>query len=97
MELDHYYYSGKELLVTYMRKERRGEGNQVPDCLVGALSELQLQALHRMENFGWMLAFIRRPLFQDIVPVLSHSEGRKVGILEEDGSFNLQPDIDFRC
>ena len=82
--------------VTDMRKERRGEGNQVPDSLVGILNEEQLSVLSKMERFGWMLAFVRRPLFQDIVPVLRHSDNGKVGILEEDGSFNLQHDIDFR-
>ncbi len=79
-----------------MKIERRSEGNQVPNRLNEVLNEEQLLALNNMEKFGWMLAFIRRPLFQDIVPVLSHSDSGKLGILEDDGALNLQLDIDFR-
>lgn len=79
-----------------MRIERRSEGNQVPDSLYEVLNEEQLLALNKMEGFGWMLAFIRKPLFQDIVPVLSHPDTDKFGILEYDGAFNMQSDINFR-
>jgi hypothetical protein len=79
-----------------MRIERRSEGNQVPDSLDEVLNEEQLFALNKMDGFGWILAFIRRPLFQNIVPVLSHSDTGKLGILEDDGALNLRHDIDFR-
>jgi hypothetical protein len=81
---------------TDMEIEKRSEGNQVPESLDGVLNEDQLLTLSKMEGFGWMLAFIRRPLFQDIVPVLLHPDNEILGTLEDDGALNTQPDIEFR-
>lgn len=60
------------------------------------LSELQVLALRRIESFGWKLQFIRRPLFQEPVPVVASGDGMKIGILEEDGRINMEPDIKLR-
>ncbi len=79
-----------------MEIERRDEGNQVPESLNEVLNETQLSALSKMEGFGWVLAFIRRPLFQDIVPVLLHPDRNKLGTLEDGGTINEQPGIEFR-
>ena len=79
-----------------MEIERRSEGNQVPESLGDVLNEMQLLTLSKMEGFGWILAFIRRPLFQDIVPVLLHPDNDALGTLEDDGALNMQPDIEFR-
>ena len=49
-----------------------------------------------MEGFGWELKFIRRALFQGIVPVLLHPDSDKAGILEDDGTLNLQSDTKIR-
>jgi hypothetical protein len=81
---------------TDMEIERRSKGNQAPECLDGVLNEMQLSTLSKTEGFGWELAFIRRPLFQDIIPVLIHPENDKLVILEGDGALNTQPDIEFR-
>ena len=78
-----------------MEIERRSEGNQIPESLE-ILSEMQLLTLSRMKGFGWMLAFIRRPLFQDIVLVLLHPDNNVLGTLEDDGVLNTQPGIEFR-
>ena len=79
-----------------METERRGEGNQLPCSLKKVLNKTQLSTLNKMEGFGWMLAFIRRPLFQDIIPVLQHPDGGKMGTIEGDGRLNVKPDIEFR-
>ena len=79
-----------------METERRSEGNQVPESLDDVLNEAQLLTLSKLEGFGWRLAFIRRPVFQDIVPVLVHPDNGISGTLEDDGAFNTQPDIEFR-
>ena len=76
--------------------ERRCEGNQVPVSLDDVLNEEQLFMMNKMEGFGWMLAFIRRPLFQDVVPVLFHPDNGNYGILEGDGTLNMQPNIEYR-
>jgi hypothetical protein len=79
-----------------MKTERRSGPNQLPESLDEILNETQLLTLSQMETFGWILAFIRRPLFQEIVPVLLHPDNNKFGTLECDGVLNTQPDIEFR-
>ena len=79
-----------------MEIERRNKEMQSSDNLDEALNELQLLSLSKMEGFGWMLAFIRKPLFQEIVPVLFHPDSNKFGILDGDGTLNIKPDIKFR-
>ena len=79
-----------------MEIERRSEGNQVPESLDEVLNEAQLLTMSKMEGFGWRLAFIRRQVFQDIVPVLLHPDNRISGTLEGDGAFNTRREIEFR-
>ena len=50
--------------------------------------------------FSWLpeglVSFVRKPLFQEPVPVVFSAEGDKIGILEEDGRINMEPDIKVR-
>jgi hypothetical protein len=79
-----------------MDSEKRKGDMPVPDRLEDVLNELQMRALHQIEGFGWQLGFIRRPLFQEPVPVVFSAEGDKIGILEEDGRINMEPEIKVR-
>ena len=79
-----------------MTVERRNEGNQLPTHPDEALNEMQLITLKKMEQFGWILAFIRRPLFQETVTVLRHQDCHKFSILNEDGTLNSQHDFALR-
>ena len=79
-----------------MDQEDRRRNRPVPNEAMETLSELQVLALRRIEGFGWKLQFIRRPLFQDPVPVVANGDGMKIGILEEDGRINMEPDIKLR-
>lgn len=79
-----------------MAKEQRIGVPPVPENIVETLNEAQLHTLRRMENFGWELKFIRRPLFQDVLPVLVHLDSNKTGVLEEDGTLNMQRDLNLR-
>jgi hypothetical protein len=79
-----------------MEIDRRSEGNQVPESLGEVLNKMQLLTLSKMEGFGWRLAFIRRPLFQDIVPVLFHPDNKTLGTLDDEGALNTQSGIEFR-
>lgn len=81
---------------TVVDMERRSEETQVPDSPNEVLNQSQLLTLSNLERFGWMLAFIRKPLFQDTVPVLFHPDTKKIGTLNGDGAFNIKPDIKFR-
>jgi hypothetical protein len=82
--------------VARMETEKRRGDNPVPDQGIEMLTELQRLALLRIEGFGWRLHFIRRPLFQDPVAVVVDGAGQKIGVLEEDGRINMDPDIKVR-
>jgi hypothetical protein len=79
-----------------MTKEQRVGKLPVPGNLEETLNEAQIFTLRRMENYGWELKFIRRPLFQDVLPVMFHSDSSKTGVLEEDGTLNMQRDLNVR-
>jgi hypothetical protein len=79
-----------------MDEEKRKGEPPIPDHLEEVLNEHQLLALHRIEGFGWELRFVRRPLFQAAIPVVYNNEGTSIGVLEEDGRINMEPDIQIR-
>jgi hypothetical protein len=79
-----------------MDKERRKVDKPIPDNLDDTLNDFQLMALPALERFGWELRFVRRPLFQEAVPVVCNAEGTMVGVLEEDGRLNLELDVQIR-
>ncbi len=77
-------------------EHKRGEVDPVPDNLLKFLNEDQLMAYHGVERFGWYIKFIRRPLFQRPMCVLSNPEGTKLAVLEDDGSINEDAKILLR-
>ncbi|MGD8620216.1 MAG: hypothetical protein PVH54_13655 [Gammaproteobacteria bacterium] len=79
-----------------MAKEQRIGKPPVPENLEETLNEEQIFTLRRMEVFGWELKFIRRPLFQDVLPVLFHTDSNQFGVLENDGTLNMQRDLNVR-
>ena len=79
-----------------MDQERRKGMNPVPENLEELLNEAQLRTLRSIGRFGWQLHFIRRPLFQEVVPVLISREGNKCAVLEANGSINERVDLDIR-
>lgn len=79
--------------------ERRGRQPARPDRLDKILNFEQMVTLTAKEQFGWTVAFIRRPLFQQpevIIMNPSHSEYLRI---DEDGStrpfYNVRTE-DFR-
>jgi hypothetical protein len=79
-----------------MDKEKRKGDSPIPVSIKDILNEAQLLSLSKMEGFGWILKFVRRPLFQDVVPVLFHPDSKQCGVLEEDGTLNTRSDINIR-
>ncbi|MEE9423196.1 MAG: hypothetical protein V3V50_08570 [Gammaproteobacteria bacterium] len=79
-----------------MDKDKRKGEEPVPDNAIEMLNQLQILALRRLEGYGWRLQFIRRPLFQDVVAVMTDGEGNKIGVLEEDGRINMEPELEIR-
>lgn len=77
------------------REKRKGEP-PVPANFQDALSPDQMLTLRQIENFGWQVAFVRRPLFQESVIVVATADNKKFGILEDTGELNLQAEIKMR-
>ncbi len=79
-----------------MGKEKRKGERPIPDNLEDLLNVMQQITLGEIGKFGWELRFVRMPLFQEAVPVVFSGDGDQIGVLEEDGRLNLQPNIEFR-
>ncbi|WP_051171386.1 hypothetical protein [Spongiibacter marinus] len=81
-----------------MNIERRQTQSPIPHNLEELLSELQLLAIRRVEEFGGGLWFVRRPLFQDVVPVVNCSlnHGAETAVVELDGSLNTSHGLFIR-
>ena len=80
----------------FLEENRRKGVNPVPGDLLKYLNTAQIHTYHLMQKFGWDIKFIRRPLFQDPVCVLTDAEKTRLAVIEEDGFLNRQPDIALR-
>ena len=79
-----------------MIEEKRNSAKPIPDDVLNYLNDAQQAQLNTIEGFGWSLKYIRRPLFQESVVVVTDPNGTSLGILEEDGRLNLEPTIKLR-
>lgn len=79
-----------------MNNDKRKGEPPVPPDFEDVLNPDQMMTLRQIENFGWQVEFVRRPLFQENVIVVSSHDNRKFGVLEDTGQLNLQPDIKIR-
>ena len=78
-------------------QDRRQGESAVPLCLEAYLTEEQMNALQQAEKFGWHLAFVRRPVFQDTVTVMQNSDHPgQFALLKTDGEMNLSPELTMR-
>jgi len=80
----------------YGRERRGSETADSTAALRATLNRAQLDTLATLEAFQWRLAFVRRPLFQDPVPVVFDRTGKRYAVLEPDGSINEKPDFRIR-
>jgi hypothetical protein len=80
---------------TMMRERRRAEG-KTSGMLKKELNEEQRLALAELEKFGWELKFIRRPMFQQPIPVVFDSDRRHYAVLNADGSLDDKPGFEIR-
>ena len=60
------------------------------------LNDDQRLTLAELEGFGWELKFVRRPMFQDSVPVVLDSERQHFAVIEPDGTLNEHPALNIR-
>ena len=55
------------------------------------LTEAQRRTLEELEHFQWTLEFVRRPMFQDPVPVLYDRARKRCVALLPDGTLDEAP------
>jgi hypothetical protein len=79
-----------------MEEDKRKRVSPIPDNVNNVLNHEQKLMLSKMEGFGWELKYVRRALFQDIVPILFHQDSGHHGVLEEDGTLNTHSDLKIR-
>ena len=79
-----------------MNDEKRNGNKPIPDNVNNFLNSAQQSELHKIEGFGWSIKYLRHPLFQDPVVFVTSADGKSIGILEDDGRLNLEPDIETR-
>jgi hypothetical protein len=77
--------------------ERRSRMPAVPFGIEAHLTELQRLALNRLSNFGWSLAFVRRPQGAPWTVVVSGPDRTGHAILTEDGDLDRDTPLVVRC
>ena len=80
-----------------MEHDKRTGQLPIPENLEDWLNHTQQQILRKIEGLGFRLIFMRRPVFQDPIPIVINDRGDKIGILETDGRLNMEPDIVLRA
>lgn len=79
-----------------MEKDKRNKQKPIPVNLHDFLNQEQIFTLQQIEKYGWRLEFVRRPLFQTPTPVVISPNNDEIGVLNEDGTINKQPQIEIR-
>ncbi|MES2674039.1 MAG: hypothetical protein V4660_07340 [Pseudomonadota bacterium] len=78
------------------KEDVRGSRSALPIDVAYYLNDVQRITLQSLENLGWELAFIRRPLFVPPMIVLKNNTQTKYARLEEDGTLNLSTQLKWR-
>lgn len=76
--------------------DRRTKQEPIPGHLERILNKLQMTTLLQLESLGWKLWFVRRPLFQSVMPVLFDPTMSFTAIIDEDGESNPNHGYIFR-
>jgi hypothetical protein len=77
-------------------REQRQTAQSTAAVLRTGLTPSQLKALDTLEQFRWTLRFVRRPMFQDPIPVVFDRHGKRYAVLEADGTLNETPGFKIR-
>ncbi len=77
--------------------ERRRQTSGSTAALRAELNEDQRLTLQELERFGWELRFVRRPLFQEPIPVVADGDRKSYSVLRTDGSLEDNPPIRLRA
>ncbi|WP_052107851.1 hypothetical protein [Aerolutibacter daejeonensis] len=77
-------------------RDRRNTAGTSTCALRAQLNEAQLQTLSELERFGWEIRFVRRPLFQDAIPVVVDGDRKSFAVLTPEGELDKSPGFNFR-
>jgi len=77
-------------------QEQRKGAKAAPNDLHTHMSEEQRRTFHNLQSHGWQCKFVRRPLFQRPVCIVTNPEETQLAVIEEDGTFNKQLGIPLR-
>ncbi len=77
-------------------KDRRVKQEPVPGHLEKYLNHFQMTTLLTLKAMGWKLWFVRRALFQPVMPVLRDPTERITAIIQENGKYDADHGIIFR-
>ena len=78
------------------KEDRRAGESPTHGELKSLLNTEQQLSLRKIEQFGWGLAFVRRPMFESAIPVVSSPSGDQFGILDSEGELDLNAEIKIR-
>lgn len=82
---------------TRSARERRSAARQAQaQELRAGLTPEQLRAMETLEAFHWRLAFVRRPLFRDPIPVMFDRGDTRFVVIEGDGTLDENPTLKLR-
>lgn len=79
-----------------MDREKRKGSIPIPDNLEELLNKAQLQALSGLKYSGWELRYLRKPLFQEPMPVMHNTNDGRIGILDHVGILRIETHIKDR-
>lgn len=79
-----------------LTRERRTGQPAVPADLYRKMNDSQKATMRQLENFGWSIAFVRRPLFLDPVIVVRSFDNGKFGLISPDGKVEFNPELPVR-
>ena len=77
-------------------RERRRQEAATAASLRKELNEAQLHTLRDLERFGWELKFVRRPQFQESIPVVFDGERKTFAVIRPDGELDENPGFEIR-
>lgn len=79
-----------------MDSDKRMGMPAIPHNYEKLLTSSQMVALRSIEGYGWSLHFVRREGLEVPLPVIKGADGVAIGIIDEDGNINMNPDITLR-
>ncbi|HVR80701.1 MAG TPA: hypothetical protein VHF02_01205 [Luteimonas sp.] len=76
--------------------ERREHAAVNSAKLRAQLNDEQRLTLSELERFGWELKFVRRPPFQESIPVVFDGDRKSYAVITVDGTLDENPGFDIR-